>query len=367
VTGPVGAGSCNADYACTFAQGPVGDGSCNANNACENASGSVGAGSCNGNGACVSAGSVGDDSCNEFNACENAGSVGDCQFNAPGHLDDGDCEGVASGVDCDDTDALVTNTNVDDDDCDGVASADDCDDTDALVMNTNVGDGDCDGVASGDDCDDADADEIRELLAVGGCESMTHSFGVDDPYRCGGGFYGEITGGLAPFNLVYTLTSSTGEVFALPVVVINQAGVYSTQAGFIDYSIISGLHAVMLVVTDRAGAELNPAAEFDAVITNQCAPTIGTAILATGDSVASDAELLAAALAARSHPGTEDIFAASVGTEAVTEAVADAVAAPMLAFTGANSDRPVQIALSMLGLGFGSLAVQRRRRNSTFF
>lgn len=79
--------------------------------------------------------------------------------------------------------------------------------------------------------------------------------------------------------------------------------------------------------------------------------------MAIGDSVASDAELLAAVLAARSQPVTGTVAAASAGTEAVAE--------PVIAFTGVNSDRPLQTALLLLGLGFSSLALQRRRRDST--
>jgi hypothetical protein len=60
----------------------------------------------------------------------------------------------------------------------------------------------------------------------------------------------------------------------------------------------------------------------------------------------------------------------SAGGEAVAAAdlvVAEAEAEPVLAFTGGNSDGAVPAGVLMLGLGFGSLAVQRCRRNSTFF
>ena len=58
----------------------------------------------------------------------------------------------------------------------------------------------------------------------------------------------------------------------------------------------------------------------------------------------------------------------SAGGEAVAAAelvVAEAEA--VLAFTGGTSDGAVLAGVLMLGLGFGSLAVQRCRRNSTFF
>ncbi|MDB4110034.1 hypothetical protein N9574_02145 [bacterium] len=60
----------------------------------------------------------------------------------------------------------------------------------------------------------------------------------------------------------------------------------------------------------------------------------------------------------------------SAGGEAVAAAelvVAEAEAEPVLAFTGGTSDGAVLAGVLMLGLGFGSLAVQRCRRNSTFF
>jgi hypothetical protein len=62
----------------------------------------------------------------------------------------------------------------------------------------------------------------------------------------------------------------------------------------------------------------------------------------------------------------------SAGGEAVAAAElvvaeAEAEAEPVLAFTGGTSDGAVLAGVLMLGLGFGSLAVQRCRRNSTFF
>jgi hypothetical protein len=65
---------------------------------------------------------------------------------------------VDSTSDCDDTDPTLGSED-DDGDCDGVPTIDDCDDTDA---DTPLYDQDCDGVRTPDDCDDADADVLTE-------------------------------------------------------------------------------------------------------------------------------------------------------------------------------------------------------------
>ena len=122
-TGPIGENSCNGGDACRNAAGPVGAGSCVGSRSCDVTVGSIGAGSCIGNEACNAAGGdVGDGSCLGDFACYatggavgagscvgnyacpgSSGPIGDCEFNSV----DADCDGVASGVDCDDTDASV--------------------------------------------------------------------------------------------------------------------------------------------------------------------------------------------------------------------------------------------------------------------
>ena len=77
---------------------------------------------------------------------------GDCDDNDATILSveiDGDCDGVPTVDDCDDTDP----TTVDDMDCDGVLAVEDCDDTDP----TTVDDMDCDGVLTVEDCDDGNS------------------------------------------------------------------------------------------------------------------------------------------------------------------------------------------------------------------
>ena len=69
--------------------------------------------------------------------------------------EDTDCDSVIASIDCDDGDALVTNTNENDADCDGIDTSLDCDDGDPSITNTNENDADCDLAATSDDCDDS--------------------------------------------------------------------------------------------------------------------------------------------------------------------------------------------------------------------
>ena len=74
---------------------------------------------------------------------------------------DGDCDGVLTVDDCDDSDASTVN----DMDCDGVLTADDCDDGDS-TSTIKSEDGDCDGVLSVDDCDDSDDLNMNTCMTI---------------------------------------------------------------------------------------------------------------------------------------------------------------------------------------------------------
>ncbi len=73
-------------------------------------------------------------------------------------MNDADCDGVPTDIDCDDNDPDVgaIGSNPMDKDCDGVHVDIDCDDNDPNVTTTNVNDADCDGVPTDIDCDDND-------------------------------------------------------------------------------------------------------------------------------------------------------------------------------------------------------------------
>jgi hypothetical protein len=89
--------------------------------------------------------------------------------------EDGDCDGVLTADDCDDTDATMPN---DDADCDGVLTVDDCDDTDPFST-VVADDGDCDGVPTADDCDDAD-DTLLAVADDGDCDGALTADDCDD-------------------------------------------------------------------------------------------------------------------------------------------------------------------------------------------
>ena len=64
------------------------------------------------------------------------------------NVNDADCDGTLSDVDCDDEDSSINNSNENDADCDGVSSDVDCDDEDSSIINSNENDADCDWVVS---------------------------------------------------------------------------------------------------------------------------------------------------------------------------------------------------------------------------
>ena len=85
----------------------------------------------------------------------------DCNDNLPtanAVLDDGDCDGVLTADDCDDSYELgsLLGAVANDQDCDGVLSGGDCDDSDPAFGNI-IFDQDCDGTLTADDCDDSSA------------------------------------------------------------------------------------------------------------------------------------------------------------------------------------------------------------------
>ena len=269
-TGPIGAGSCNGDYACRNAAGPIGAGSCLGNSVCQDAGGAVGAGSCDGFEACYeTGGDVGDGSCLGNEACNAAGgAVGDGScvgsqacVDAVGSIGAGSCIGNeacnAAGGDVGDGSCLgdfacyATGGAVGAGSCVGNYA---CPGSSGPIGDCefNSVDADCDGVASGVDCDDTDASVI---------------------IRC------------AP-----------AAAYAGPFVV--------------KPPVVEGLFGFGSAESVSAGGEAVAAAEL---------------------------------------------------------VVAEAEAEPVLAFTGGTSDGAVLAGVLMLGLGFSSLAVQRRRRNSTFF
>jgi formylglycine-generating enzyme required for sulfatase activity len=101
--------------------------------------------------------------------CDGVLTADDCDDTNPASATlatDGDCDGVPTEDDCDDSDA-ESETVATDGDCDGVLTADDCDDTDP----TTVDDMDCDGVDAEDDCDDYDA-ELGSIILDPDCDGV---------------------------------------------------------------------------------------------------------------------------------------------------------------------------------------------------
>ena len=159
-----------------------------------------------------------------------------------------------------------------------------------------------------------------------------------------------VSPGLAPYRLGYTLIPISGSAKVLPEVVVDEAGSYVTALGFIDYDTISGVHDVVLVVTDSTNTALDPAASFRANITNGC--TQSPARLPSPEIV--------------NAPPDADPWAnpAAVAADAAPAVAVPLPEAPALAFTGTSSRVAATLAFVLLGLGFFTVGEQRRRRNS---
>ena len=112
--------------------------------------------------------------------CDGILTVDDCDdsnADSTSIAEDGDCDGVLTAEDCDDSNADSTLV-AEDADCDGILTADDCDDANAgstLVAE----DADCDGILTADDCDDADADSTA-IAEDGDCDGVVTTEDCDD-------------------------------------------------------------------------------------------------------------------------------------------------------------------------------------------
>lgn len=93
-----------------------------------------------------------------------------------------------------------------------------------------------------------------------------------DPYMCGAGFAGVVTGGTAPYQLSYVISGTAG-TFDLGAFTVVAAGSYGSPPGYIDYSVVpDGAYDVAIAVTDSSVPPkdllLDPA--FVAQVTELC-------------------------------------------------------------------------------------------------
>ncbi|MEM7093812.1 MAG: choice-of-anchor Q domain-containing protein [Actinomycetota bacterium] len=151
---------------------------------------------------------------------------------------------------------------------------------------------------------------------------------IDDPYRCGDGFYGQITGGTGPYTVDYLLTNqTTGATSRLPLLTVDATGTYTYP---IDHVVFEGLHRVVVTATDSLGT--NVATAFDATITTDCGQ---------------------APVPASTTP--------AVTAPAITAPITDP-GSPGLAVTGAHTDALAAVGIAILGLGTLITGSVRRRQ-----
>ncbi len=99
--------------------------------------------------------------------------------------------------------------------------------------------------------------------------------GLEDPYVCGEGFVGIISGGTGPFTLTYTI-SNAQDTIALGSFVVATAGDFTSPAGFIDYGTVPAATydvSIQLVDSGTPPGTLNEPNLFSALITDDCGTT----------------------------------------------------------------------------------------------
>lgn len=113
------------------------------------------------------------------------------------------------------------------------------------------------------------APSIPPQIQLGGLD-------LDDPYTCGGGFAGSVSGGLAPYLLSYRINGPLGS-FELGTFAVMAAGPYTSPPGFIDYNTVpDGDYNVHITVVDSSSPSLTSAVSpaFSTRITDLCAAPV---------------------------------------------------------------------------------------------
>jgi hypothetical protein len=104
-------------------------------------------------------------------------------------------------------------------------------------------------------------------------ESNDADIALTDPFICGVGFFGTITGGTAPYELAYSLSPQLGgAVVELGSFVVSSAGAFASPTGYI--SPLNGINAdfdVSIALTDAMLQQLDKPNLFVADVRSSCA------------------------------------------------------------------------------------------------
>lgn len=182
------------------------------------------------------------------------------------------------------------------------------------------------------------------------------NLGVQDPYTCGEGFFGEVGGGTAPYTVAYTI-NGPGGMFDLGSFMVPAAGAYLSPVGFVDYSVIpDGVYSIDVSITDSS----NPARTIDrpglfaTTVTDDCPdPAAVAAAAAPAGAVAQ--------IASTGHLVTADSISIAAPVAATTAATA-AGQPKSLALTGSSSVVMLQWALLLIAIGALAMGSPWRRR-----
>lgn len=112
--------------------------------------------------------------------------------------------------------------------------------------------------------------------------------GGADPYRCGGGFAGSISGGLGPYTVTYQL-SGTSETLLRHHELIG--GNFETPDDFIDYdTLVAGSYDITVTLRDQTGRAVS--LYYPSIVISDRCDTAGPTAT-TPDSIALPADHIA--------------------------------------------------------------------------
>lgn len=202
---------------------------------------------------------------------------------------------------------------------------------------------------------------------------LTPAIFLDDPFRCGVGFLGEVSGGVGPYKLLYVLDPvDGGSSIGLGTFVVPAAGDFVSPANYLDP--VSGVSAdfnVTIGLVDAAGTELVLRNAFVAQLRSPCtistASSVSPALNYPGPFTnAPPSGLIGGGSAAVGQSSASDSSTATNSTAtnstATSSTTADSASAP-LAVTGAEAPLFASISVVLLTMG-GALLVASRREKS---
>ena len=187
---------------------------------------------------------------------------------------------------------------------------------------------------------------------------------VTDPFRCGVGFLGEISGGVGPYKLLYVLDPvDGGSSIGLGTFVVPAAGQFVSPANYLDpVAGVSEDFRVTIGLIDAAGTEVVLRDAFVAALRTNCATStvssVSPALIYPGPFNNAPPSGLIGAGSATTSQAT-----GGSTTTPTNPATTDTPTSAPLAATGAEAPLFASLSVVLLTLG-GALLVASRRDKS---